>query len=87
MNDKSMVPFVGEEEEAKKNPGGWVYRIAGDFKDGQDVPPEAIVGAWSVDANGRITGEFKANPNYDSRHWPMPKQVDDHQTGSGKAPG
>lgn len=63
-------PLPGEIEEAKRNPNGWVYRIAGSFAPNEPVPPEAIVGAWKVDAEGRIAGEFIANKNYDSSRWP-----------------
>jgi hypothetical protein len=51
--------------EAEKNPGGWVYAIAGTYGQNYAVPPEAIAGAWEVDDNGKIIpGSFKANPNY-----------------------
>lgn len=50
-------------EQARQNPNGWVYVIEGDFGD-DAVPPEAIKGAWQVDAKGKITGEFKPNPKY-----------------------
>ena len=49
---------------AKKNPNGWVYKIEGEFSPDQDIPPEAIVGAWKVDENGGIEGEFIANQKY-----------------------
>ena len=51
-------------EEAKQNPGGWVYKIDGDYGPDEHVPPEAIIGAWQVDDDGKITGEFLPNPNY-----------------------
>lgn len=65
-----QVPLPGEIEEARRNPGGWVYRIAGEFGPTDSVPPEAIVGAWQVNQRGEITGPFKANPNYDESKWP-----------------
>lgn len=49
---------------ARTNPGGWVYKIEGAYLPHEGVPPEAIVGAWKVDANGVLTGEFVLNPNY-----------------------
>lgn len=49
---------------ARANPNGWVYKIAGQFGPQDYVPPEAVVGAWKVDANGQLTGEFAENPNY-----------------------
>ncbi|WP_411852542.1 hypothetical protein ACLB90_08735 [Stenotrophomonas sp. LGBM10] len=30
---------------------------------GLSLPPEAIVGAWEVDQNGKLTGTFVENPN------------------------
>lgn len=51
-------------EAARKNPGGWVYKIEGAFGPDDYIPPEAIVGAWGVDANGNLTGEFRDNPKY-----------------------
>lgn len=50
--------------EAKSNPNGWVYKIDGNFDKQDYVPPEAVVGAWKVDGNGKITGGFIPNPNY-----------------------
>ncbi|WP_073494937.1 hypothetical protein [Actinacidiphila paucisporea] len=53
-------------DEAKANPGGWVYEIDGDMVDDPngDVPSEAIIGAWQVNARGKISGAFQPNPNY-----------------------
>ena len=53
-------------DEARVNPGGWVYEIDGDMVDDPngDVPPEAIIGAWQVNARGKIFGDFRPNPNY-----------------------
>lgn len=67
-----MKPFPGEEAEARRHPNGRVYRIAGNFGPSDGVPPEAIVGAWKVDANGNIEGDFIHNPNYDIERWPSP---------------
>ncbi|MCX2679359.1 hypothetical protein OOZ15_05335 [Galbibacter sp. EGI 63066] len=50
--------------EALKNPNGWVYVIDESFKHTQEVPKEAIKGAWKVNDKGIITGEFIENPNY-----------------------
>ena len=49
---------------ARENPNGWVYKIEGSFGPTEYVPPEAVVGAWKVDANGNLTGEFMPNPKY-----------------------
>ena len=63
-------PLPGEIAEARSNPGGWVYRIAGAFGPSDAIPPEAIVGAWKVDDHGRIAGDFIANGKYDADRWP-----------------
>jgi hypothetical protein len=49
---------------ARQNPGGWVYKIDGHFYRDENIPPEAIVGAWQVDENGMIGSEFIPNPRY-----------------------
>jgi hypothetical protein len=51
---------------ALENPNGWVYKIEGKFNPTEYVPPEAIVGAWKVNENGNLTGEFVPNPNFKS---------------------
>jgi len=51
-------------EEALKTPNGWVYVIDEAFKYEQEVPREAIKGAWKVNEQGLITGDFIPNPNY-----------------------
>lgn len=51
-------------EQAKQNPYGWVYVINGDYGSNDAIPPHAIEGAWKVDAEGRITGDFMPNPNF-----------------------
>lgn len=55
--------------EAQRHPGGWVYEIDGEMVSDPygEVPPAAIIGAWQVDQNGKLTGFFQANPNYGSR--------------------
>jgi hypothetical protein len=53
--------------QAAQTPGGWVYEIDGNQVSDPDgaVPPEAIKGAWAVGSDGRPTGEYQANPNYE----------------------
>ncbi len=51
-------------QEAKRNPGGWVNQIEGDFGPDDAIPREAIAGAWKVDENVVIEGEFIPNPNF-----------------------
>ncbi len=50
--------------QAKLNPGGWVLVV--DHYDGpaEEVPRERVQGAWKVDADGIISGEFVPNPKY-----------------------
>ena len=66
-----MEPSAGEIEEATRHPDGWVYRIAASVGDPNGrVFPEAIVGAWKVDTNGKIVGDFIVNAKYDPVKWP-----------------
>ena len=51
-------------EEARGNPGGWVYEIDASVDPEGAVPPELIKGAWKVGDDGVPTGEFEANANY-----------------------
>jgi hypothetical protein len=66
----SVEPLPGEIQEARHHPNGWVYRIAGQFGPTDGVPAEAIVGAWKVNAEGKIAGEFRPNEKYDPSRWP-----------------
>ncbi|QYX78524.1 type VII secretion system-associated protein [Streptomyces akebiae] len=50
--------------QAAAQPDGWVYAIDSYFDPNGEVPPYGVVGAWKVDSQGRLTGEFKKNPNY-----------------------
>lgn len=50
---------------AKTKPGGWVYVIVGDYGPHDAVPPTAIRGAWKVDDNGEVTGDFIPNPAFE----------------------
>lgn len=56
---------------AAQNPGGWVYAIDPSYDPLGHVPPEGIVGAWTIGPDGEPTGEFTANPNY---HAPDPPE-------------
>lgn len=51
--------------EAKRNPGGWVYQIDGNYSENDSVPNWAVAGAWKVDAEGCIEDPFIPNPQYD----------------------
>lgn len=51
-------------KEAKNVPNGYVYEIDNSFERQEIIPREAIIGAWKVDKNGIIIGEFIPNQNY-----------------------
>jgi len=51
-------------DQAKLQPGGYVYVIQGVDDAMGRVPPEKIRGAWKVDDAGEIVGEFMPNPNF-----------------------
>jgi hypothetical protein len=74
MKSDTFKPFLAEVQEAKLNPNGWVYRVAGHFGPSDRTPKEAIVGAWRVNAQGQIVGDFVKNENYDIKRWP-PQEV------------
>ena len=57
-------PTEGAKKEALDHPGGYVYVIDEGFDKNEAVPPEAILGAWKVNDQGIIIGEFIPNPNY-----------------------
>jgi hypothetical protein len=60
-----QAPPESAKAEARDNPGGWVYEIAGGYDNTEAVPPQAIEGAWRVDEHGEMTGEYKPNANFD----------------------
>ncbi len=64
MNQKPVKPSDEVMQQAKFHANGWVYQIDGKYAPSQAVPPEVIMGAWQVDANGNIVGEFIANSKY-----------------------
>ena len=51
-------------DEAKRNPNGWIYKIDCKYPDGDNIPPEAIEGAWRVNESGEIFGDFVKNDSY-----------------------
>jgi len=57
-------------------------RYTGNYGPKDSVPPEAIAGAWKVDAAGNVVpGSFQANPKY------RPKQGDEKRLKLHIAPG
>ncbi len=49
-------------EQARAGGGGWYYEVVG--SQAGEAPEEAIRGAWRVDAQGRLTGQYVANPKF-----------------------
>jgi len=64
MNTTFKNPSEEAKKEAINHPNGYVYVIDGSYAGKEDVPPEAIAGAWKVDETGNIEGNFIPNPNY-----------------------
>lgn len=65
-NDPAVTPEAIEQ--AQLNPCGWVYLVEGAY-DRQSRPPmNAIIGAWRVDARGRIVvSDYIGNSHYRPR--------------------
>jgi hypothetical protein len=64
FQSKFAQPDTQAIEAAKQNANGWVYKIDFRYPSQDQVPPEAIVGAWKVNAQGVIEGEFVPNASY-----------------------
>lgn len=60
----ALRPTNVELQEAKNWPNGYVYRVDPAYDPDGEVPACAIEGAWPVDAQGDISGEFLPNPDY-----------------------
>lgn len=58
------MPPAAIVERAKQLPGQWVYEIVGEFGPHDPVPPEAIRGAWKVNDQGEIEGDFIPNAKF-----------------------
>ncbi|MES9606988.1 type VII secretion system-associated protein [Actinomadura sp. NPDC000929] len=65
-NDGTLTPPNSPEalEYANQHPGSWLYEIDPFFDSDDDVPAYGIVGAWSIDEEGKITNSFKKNSDY-----------------------
>jgi len=57
-------PDPSTREQARQHPNGWVYEIDGDINPNGNVPPEKIRGAWKVDSDGQLTGEYMPNQKH-----------------------
>lgn len=66
VDHRRPLPALTEEirESARKRPGGWVYAVDPEFDSDGSAPRRGIIGAWRVDGLGRVTGEFRHNPEY-----------------------
>ena len=51
-------------DQAKRQPGGYIYVIEGVDDPMGHVPAENIKGAWKVDDDGEIVGDFIPNANF-----------------------
>jgi hypothetical protein len=63
-NETAVLPDVPAEvrEAARQAGGGWLYAVVGTHQG--MPPPRYIKGAWRLDGNGELTGEYIANENY-----------------------
>jgi hypothetical protein len=64
MSKDNLNPSLEEINAAKHYPNGWVYRFSKEYSLTDYVPPEDIIGAWKVDSNGNIVGDFIKNPKF-----------------------
>jgi hypothetical protein len=81
-------------EQAKQNPNGWLYIVDPAYEDsGEEVPPEGVMGAYYIDANGEIDEEFHHNEQYQPSDlaFDLPEPTNEleqvlHQIATGAAP-
>ena len=53
-------------EQAKNTPDSWLYIVDPGYQtDGDDVPPEGVVGAYRIDSDGEIDESFHHNDAYE----------------------
>jgi hypothetical protein len=60
-------------EAARAAGGGWLDEVVGDHT--PPVPARFIKGAWRLDADGELTGEYVPNPEYGRRKIRCPYAV------------
>jgi hypothetical protein len=60
-------PSEDAKKEALKTPNGYVYVIDKQYQGKDNVPSDAILGAWKVNDKGIIVGTFLPNPNYKTK--------------------
>lgn len=53
-------------EQARQTPNSWLYIVDPGYQDsGEDVPPEGVIGAYHIDADGEIDEDFQFNDEYE----------------------
>ncbi len=66
MSDEERAPLpevsIAIKDAARRAGGGWLDEVVGGHA--PPVPMSAIKGAWRLDANGELTGEYVANPQF-----------------------
>ncbi|WP_019856386.1 type VII secretion system-associated protein [Actinopolyspora mortivallis] len=66
----SYAPQITDEmrEQAKRTPDSWLYIVDPAYEAaGENVPPEGVVGAFRIDANGEIDEDFHPNEEYEPK--------------------
>ncbi|MBE9374770.1 type VII secretion system-associated protein [Saccharopolyspora sp. HNM0983] len=65
--DEQSAPPITEQmrEYARQNPNSWLYIVdPGYEQEGEEVPPEGVIGAYRIDENGELDEDFQANGGY-----------------------
>lgn len=65
--DERPAPPITDQmrEHARQNPNTWLYIVdPGYEQEGDDVPPEGVMGAYRIDKNGELDEQFQANDAY-----------------------
>jgi hypothetical protein len=59
-----VLPVLSDEirEAARQAGGGWLDEVVGSHA--PPVPLSAVKGAWKLNAEGELTGEYVSNPDY-----------------------
>ena len=81
-------------EEARETPNSWLYIVDPGYQEsGEDVPPEGIIGAYRIDADGEIDPDFQFNDEYEPSEMAvsLPEPTNEleevlHRIATGQAP-
>ncbi|MGW0894116.1 type VII secretion system-associated protein [Saccharopolyspora sp. NPDC002578] len=94
--DHPEPPPITDEmrEQARQTPNSWLYIVDPGYQEsGDDVPPEGVVGAYHIDADGEIDPEFQYNDEYEPSDltFALPEPVNElervlHRIATGEAP-